>query len=201
MFYKIKVRDHIRVPPKAFHLATKDAIIKRIKKKYDGFISKELGVVIDVADVSEIDEGIIIPGDGAAYYNTAFELYSFKPELQEVVCGSIRDIADFGAFINLGPIEGMIHISQTMDDFVSFSKEKTLTGRETKRTLRVGDKCKARIIAISFKDVGNPKLGLMMRQKYLGKQEWIDEDEKGKETKVAPVKEKETKEKKKEKKE
>ena len=201
MFYKIKVRDHIRVPPKAFHLATKDAIIKRIKKKYDGFISKELGVVIDVADVSEIDEGIIIPGDGAAYYNTAFELYSFKPELQEVVCGAIRDIADFGAFINLGPIEGMIHISQTMDDFVSFSKEKTLTGRETKRTLRVEDKCKARIIAISFKDVGNPKLGLMMRQKYLGKQEWLDEDGKGREVKAAPVKEKETKEKKKEKKE
>jgi len=201
MFYKIKVRDHIRVPPKAFHLATKDAIIKRIKKKYDGFISKELGVVIDVADVSEIDEGVIIPGDGAAYYNTVFELYSFKPELQEVVCGAIRDIADFGAFINLGPIEGMIHISQTMDDFVSFSKEKTLTGRETKRTLRVGDKCKARIIAISFKDVGNPKLGLMMRQKYLGKQEWLDEDGKDREVKAAPVKEKETKEKKKEKKE
>lgn len=183
MFYKIKVRDHIRVPPKAFHLPTKEAIIKRIKKKYDGFISKELGVVIDVADVSDIDEGIIIHGDGASYYNSVFELYTFKPDLQEVVWGNIRDIADFGAFINLGPIEGMIHISQTMDDFVSFSKEKTLSGKETKRTLRVNDKCKARIIAISFKDVSNPKLGLMMRQKHLGKPEWITEDSKGKEPK------------------
>ena len=44
--------------------------------------------------------------------------------------GKIRDIAEFGAFINLGPIEGMIHVSQTMDDFVSFSKDKTLAGKE-----------------------------------------------------------------------
>jgi len=183
MFYKIEVNDHIRVPPKLFNLTTKEAVIKRIKKKYEGFISKELGVVIDVADVKDIQEGIIIPGDGASYFNTTFELYSFKPELQEVVLGNIRDIADFGAFINLGPIEGMIHVSQTMDDYVSFSKDKALTGKETKRTLKVNDKCKARVIAISYKDMTNPKLGLTMRQKYLGRFDWIEEDSHGKEPK------------------
>lgn len=186
MFYKVTINDHIRVPPKLFHLPTKDAVIKRIKKKYDGFISKELGVVVDVADVHDIQEGIVIANDGAAYFNTTFELYTFRPELQEVAAGNIRDIADFGAFINLGPIEGMIHISQTMDDFVSFAKDKTLTGKDTKRALRVNDKCKARIIAVSFKDLANPKLGLTMRQKFLGRVDWIDEDVKGP---IKPVKE------------
>src|SRR3989338_1830400 len=152
MFYKVKLQDHIRVPPKLFGSETKEAVIQRIKKKYDGFISKEVGIVIDVADVQEISEGVIIPGDGAAYYNTSFELFVYRPELQDVVLGNIRDIADFGAFINLGPIEGMIHVSQTMDDFVSFSKEKVLTGKETKRALHVNDKCRARIIAMSYKD-------------------------------------------------
>ena len=33
---------------------------------------------------------------------------------------------------------------------------------------------KARLIAVSFKDVSNPKLGLTMRQEFLGKLEWID---------------------------
>jgi len=175
MFYKIKLNDFIRVPPKVFNLPTKTAVIQRIKKKYDGFISKELGVVIDVANVTDIKEGVVIAGDGASYFDTTFELYSFKPEMQEVAYGSIRDIADFGAFMNLGPIEGMIHIGQTMDDFVSFSKDKVLLGKDTKRTLRVNDKCKARIVAVSFKDVSNPKLGLTMRQPYLGKPEWIEE--------------------------
>ena len=176
MYYKIELNDYIRVPPKLFHLSTKEAVIQRIKKKYDGFISKDFGIVIDVLDIKDIQQGAVIPGDGAAYYNTSFELYIFKPELQEVVLGNIRDIADFGAFINIGPIEGMIHVSQTMDDFVSFSKDKVLMGKETKRSLKVGDRVKARLIAISYKDVQNPKLGLTMRQPYLGKQEWIDED-------------------------
>ena len=90
--------------------------------------------------------------------------------------------------MNIGPIEGMIHISQTMDDFVSFSKDKVLVGKENKRTLKVGDKCKARIIAVSFKDLSNPKLGLTMRQPYLGKTEWVDEENEKKVAKEAPVK-------------
>ena len=190
MFYKIELRDHIRVPPDLFNLDVNEAVIKGIKRRYDGFISKDLGIVIDISDVKDIGEGIIIPGDGASYYDATFELLTFKPELQEVVLGKIRDIVDFGAFINLGPIEGMMHISQTMDDFVSFSKDKTLAGKETKKVLKVGDSCRARIIAVSFKDAMNPKLGLTMRQQGLGRLDWIkeEEEEKPKEKKVAKKK-------------
>ena len=177
MFYKIELKDHIRVPPDLFNLDVNEAIIKRVKNKYDGFISKDLGIIIDVLDVKDVGEGIIIPGDGASYYDTTFELLIFKPELQETVLGKVRDIADFGAFINMGPIEGMIHVSQTMDDFVSFSKDKTLAGKETKKVLKVGDTCRARIIAVSFKDPMNPKLGLTMRQPGLGRLDWLKEEE------------------------
>ena len=96
MFYKAKVKDHIRVPPKYFGMDVNDAVIQRIKKQYEGIISKDLGIIIDVAGVEDIKEGIIIPGDGASYYETEFDLLVFKPELQEVVLGKIRDIADFG---------------------------------------------------------------------------------------------------------
>ena len=177
MYYKIELKDHIRVPPNLFNLDVKEAVMKSIKKKYDGFISKDMGIVIDASNVKEIGEGIIIPGDGSSYYETTFEVLSFKPELQEVILGRIRDIVDFGAFITLGPIDGMIHVSQTMDDFVSFSKEKTLAGKESKKTLKVNDVCRARIIAVSFKDPLNPKLGLTMRQQGLGRLDWIEDEQ------------------------
>ncbi|MFH1590204.1 MAG: DNA-directed RNA polymerase [archaeon] len=176
MFYKVKVKDHIRIPPDKFGADLKQTIIEEIKIKFSGFISKDLGLVIDVSDLDEIGEGIIIPGDGASYYQASFNLLTFEPELQEVLPGKIRDIADFGAFITMGPIDGMIHISQTINDFVSFSKDKALQGKDTKRNLKVGDKCKARIIQISYKDMANPKIGLTMRQQGLGKDDWIDED-------------------------
>jgi DNA-directed RNA polymerase subunit E' len=186
MFYKTTVKDHIRVPPNLFSDDLEKSILKVVKEKYEGYISQDVGVVIDVSSVKEVGEGVIIPGDGASFYESTFDLLTFKPEMHEVLLGSIKDVADFGAFINLGPIEGMIHVSQTMDDFVTFSKEKVLNGRDSKRSLKVGDLCRARVVAVSFKDITNPKLGLTMRQPGLGKIEWIEED---KNKKSAPAKE------------
>ena len=176
MFYKLKLKDHVRVPPTLFNLPVDEAITAAIKNTYTNLISKDLGVVIDVLKISKVYEGIIIPGDGASYYDTEFELLTFKPELQEVLLGRIRDITDFGVFMSIGPIDGMIHISQTMDDYVSFSKDKSLLGKETKRSLKVGDKCRSRVIAVSFKESSNPKIGLTMRQQFLGKLDWIKEE-------------------------
>ena len=193
MFYKIEIKDRIRVTPNLFALPLEQGIVKMIKAKYEGFVSESLGIVIDVISVKNIGDGIILPGDGSSFYDTTFELLAMKPEMQEVVIGKIKDIADFGAFLTMGPLEGMIHIGQSMDDYVSVSKDKVLTGRETKRTLKVGDICKARIIAVSFKDSGNPKIGLTMRQAGLGKLEWINEDLKPKEPKEAKPAKKEKK--------
>ena len=176
MYYSIKVKDHIRLPPSEFDKDLKEGIIGQIKGKFSSYVSKDLGFVIDVLDINEIEDGIIIPGDGAPYYKTTFELLAYIPEMQEVVLGKIRDITDFGAFLSLGPIDGMIHISQTMNDFVSFSKDKVLQGKETNRNLKVGDVCYGRIVAVSFKDPANPKIGVTMRQQGLGKPEWVIQD-------------------------
>jgi DNA-directed RNA polymerase subunit E' len=176
MYYKVQIKDHIQVLPEHFDKDIKEAIVIMLKNKYEGYISKDLGVVIDVLGVDEIGEGAIVPGDGAPYYETSFQILIFRPEMQEVVQGRIRDMADFGAFLNMGPIDGMIHISQTMDDFVSFSKDKVLTGRDSGRSLKVNDECRARITAVSFKDPSNPKIACTMRQQGLGKLEWMQEE-------------------------
>ncbi len=176
MFYALTIKDHVRVPPSVFGLDLKDAVLTAVKEKYTGFISEELGIVIDVLSVKDIGEGVIIPGDGASYYHASFELLSFVPEMQEVLPVVVRDVADFGAFMNLGAIDGMVHVSQSMNDYVSVTKDRVLQGKESGRVLKVGDKCFARMVAISYKDRANPKFGLTMRQEGLGKEEWILED-------------------------
>ena len=177
MFYLVDVEDHIRVKPKLFGLPTKDAVEAQLKETYSEHFDKELGIVVAVAGVNKIQEGIIIPGDGAAYYKSNFKLVIWKPEMQELVFGTVEEITNFGAFINLGVVQGMIHISQTMDDYVSFSKTNTLIGKSNKKSLKKGDSCVARIVAISYK-IGEPKIGLTMRQPGLGKLEWIEEEKK-----------------------
>lgn len=186
MFYLTEVEDYIRVEPKLFGLPTIEAVNKQLRDTYTDYYDKELGTVISVIEVLNVGEGVIIPGDGAAYYNSAFKLLVWKPELQELVYGVISEITSFGAFVNMGAMKGMIHISQTMEDFVSFSKTNTLLGKSTKRSLKQGDLCIARIVAISHKGE-EPKIGLTMRQPGLGKLEWLKEDQikKEKESKKA----------------
>ncbi len=176
MFYEITAKSHVRIPPALLKQDTKEAVLQRLNETFEGHISNSVGFVIYVTEIINIGEGIIIPGDGAPYFETEFKMVTFMPEIQEVCLGKISDITNFGAFINVGPVDGMIHVSQTMDDFISFSKSKVLTGKETKRSLKVGDKCRARVIAVSYKDLANPKIGLTMRQPTLGNLKWVEED-------------------------
>ena len=180
MFYLLEVEDHIRVEPKHFGLPTKEAVEKQLNETYVNKVNKELGYVLSVISVDKIEDGILIPGDGAAYYKSIFKIIVWRPELQELIYGTISDITNFGAFIQIGPAQGMIHISQTMDDYVSLNKTGTLSGKSSKRNLAKGDNCIARVVAISYKG-DSPKIGLTMRQPGLGKIEWLEEDKKKKE--------------------
>jgi len=176
MFYLTEVEDYVRVDPKLFGLPTGEAVDKQLMETYADYYDKELGKVVAVIEVLNVGEGVIIPGDGAAYYISRFKLLVWKPEIQELVYGSISEITNFGAFIDMGVMRGMIHISQTMDDYVSFSSANSLLGKASKRGLKKGDLCLARIVAISHKS-DEPKIGLTMRQPGLGKLEWIKEDQ------------------------
>lgn len=172
MFYEIKVRSFIRVPPDSFTVKTEDAVLKNLIENYENYVNKDYGFVIGVIKVIDIGDGIIIPGDGAAYYDTTFSLLIFKPELHELAYGSVSEITEFGAFVDIGASEAMVHISQTMDDYVSFNKSGTLVGKESKKVLKAKDKCKVRIITVSFKEIENPRIGLTMRQPLLGSLNW-----------------------------
>jgi len=172
MFYEVLVTDYVRVEPNKFGMDTDEAVRAQLEESYASFQDRDIGTVVAVLDIIEVKEGVIIPGDGAAYYESTFKLIVFRPELQEIVYGTIEEITNFGAFMDMGAIRGMIHISQTMDDFVSFSDTGVLTGKDGKKNLVRGDNCMARIVAISYKGE-EPKIGLTMRQPGLGKLEWI----------------------------
>ncbi len=178
MYYKSQIESVVRVSPELFSEDLDKAVSAQLKADYEGKVIESIGRVITILSVDKIGEGLMIPGDGAAYYNISFSAIHFIPEVHEIIEGEIKDIAKFGAFIEFGPFEGMVHVSQTMDDFVSVTKQGSLQGKDSKKGLKIGDKVRARIVAVSLKNPDEPKIGLTMRQPYLGKLEWIDEQRK-----------------------
>ncbi len=178
MYTTVKAKDKIRVPPHLFRLKLEDAIKQIIIEEYEGELTKDAGILLLLKEVITVDEGIILPEDGAVYYDTTFEMIAWEPQMHEVCEGLVTEVREFGVFMRLGPIDGLVHVSQTMDDFVSYSKAGNLVGRESGKTIKAGDIVKARIIAISLKMKESAKIGLTMRQPGLGKAEWNEKVEK-----------------------
>lgn len=121
--------------------------------------------------------GIIIPGNANTFHEVEFTILSFKPVISEVVEGEVVEIVDFGSFIRLGPLDGLVHVSQICDDYISYEQVgNRFIGKETGKILEVNDIVRAKIIAVSLGTGRSGKLGLTMRQKFLGKEEWIEQD-------------------------
>lgn len=178
MFKLITLEDTIRIPPETFGNPLEAVGYQQVKAKYEGVVDEELGYVIAVTEVKVSSIGKIIPGDGAAYHKVTFSLLTFYPKIQEVVEGEVVDVADFGAFVRIGPIDALLHVSQLMDDFISYDeKQGVLFGKETKRKLASGDQVRVRITAVSLTRAGGSgKIGVTARQPFLGKLEWIEDD-------------------------
>ena len=178
MFKLVTLEDTIRIPPETFGNPLEAVGRQQVKSKYEGNIDEELGYVIAVTDVKVNPTGKIIPGDGATYHKVDFSLLTFYPKIQEVVEGEVVEIADFGAFVRIGPIDALLHVSQVMDDFISYDeKQGVLLGKETKRKLMSGDQVRVRVTAVSLGRAGSSgKIGVTSRQPFLGKLEWIEND-------------------------
>jgi DNA-directed RNA polymerase subunit E' len=184
MFKLITLQDTIRIPPETFGNPLEKVGREQVKQKYEGVVDEELGYVIAVTTIEVSPIGKIIPGDGATYHKVSFSLLTFYPIIQEVVEGDVVEIADFGAFVRIGPVDALLHVSQLMDDYISYDeKQGVLLGKETKRKLTAGEQVRVRITAVSLGRAGSSgKIGVTARQPFLGKLEWL------KETAEAPAK-------------
>ena len=180
MFNKITMNDTIRIDPTRFGQPLEDAAFEELRGKYEGLVDEELGYVISVVNLKVNPVGRIIPGDGGTHHPVTFSILTFFPELQEVMEGEVVEVADFGTFLRIGPVDALLHVSQLMDDFISYDeKQGVLLGRESGRTIQRGDLFRVRIVAVSFpRGRSSGKIGVTARQPFLGKLEWIEAESK-----------------------
>ncbi len=179
MYLVSKIEDTVRIPPSRFEDPLENVAVEILNESYVGKIDKKLGLMVTVKEIEELGTGKVIMGDGAAYHDVLFTALFFKPELHEIVEGEVIEITEFGAFIRIGPMDGLVHVSQVTDDYINYDgKRGALIGKESKKSLEEGNKVRARIVALSLKGKSSKetKIGLTMRQPGLGRFEWIDEE-------------------------
>ena len=131
MYRKVRLVDIIRIPPQRLEEDLRTVIAETIRDKLEGRIDKTLGSIVTVLDIADIGDGHILVGDGAVYYEVTFDAIAYRPELQEIVEGDVVEIVNFGAFVGVGPIDCLVHVSQVADEFMSYDeKNSRLTSKD-----------------------------------------------------------------------
>jgi len=179
MYKIVTFQDVVRIPPSKFNEPLEKAAKEVLEETYEGQLLEGVGLIVSILDVKVSEVGKIIPGDGASYHEVVFDALVFSPMLHEVVEGEIVTVEEFGLFIRLGPLEGLIHKSQIYDDRFSYDRmQGAMLGEKTRYIIRKGDIVRARIVAVSYATVGlrGFKISLTMRQPFLGKIEWIKKE-------------------------
>ena len=171
----------VRIPPADLDEDISKVIDALTWDTYEGRLTEDKAVTVLIRNVQPVGPGRIVHGDGAVYQTVNYEQIVFKPKDSEIIEGVVVEVLKFGAFIRFGPLDGLLHISQVMDDRVDIDEvNQRLIGKVTGRTLAVGDVVKARIVSLDLneKNPQDSKIGLTMRQPGLGKLQWLEEDRK-----------------------
>ncbi len=179
MYEIVTIEDTVRVPPDKFSQPFKDVVIELINKKYVGRVDKDIGILVTVTEILKHDEGRVVIGDGSAFYHITFDALFFKPVLHEVLDGEVIEILEFGAFVRVGPMDGLVHVSQITNDYINYDEKRgALVANESNKSLDPTDLVRTRLVALSIKGktINECKIGLTMRQPGLGKFEWIEEE-------------------------
>ncbi len=179
MYKKMKLKGVARIAPEHLGDPLEAAVDRSLRDKYEAVVDKSLGTIVAVLGSDNIGEGRILAGDGSIYYQVDFEALVFKPEMQEIVEGEVVEIVKFGAFLSIGPFDGLLHVSQITNEYISYDeKNARLVSKESNKSLGEGDRVRARIIAVSLneKEPRESKIGLTMRQTGLGRLEWLEAD-------------------------
>jgi DNA-directed RNA polymerase subunit E' len=178
MYYLDHRRDVVRIPPERLGPELEGVLTELAQQQFEGKLVDGQSLAVTIRDVKPIGEGHIIHGDGGVYQEVEYQALLFRPEIQEVVEGSVVEIRKFGAFVRFGPLDGLLHVSQIMDDRVNIDEHnQRLVGIESKKDLKVGYKVRARVVSLSLSEISprDSRIGLTMRQPALGRLEWIQE--------------------------
>ena len=179
MYKRARLTDTVEVPPRHLADVSPELVKRLLQNKLEGRMDEDVGSVVSVTAVHDIGDGAVLPNRPGVYYEAEFDAVTFDPQMQEVVDGEVVEVVSFGAFVGIGPVDGLLHVSQISDEYLAYDEEnQQLASRDSNRILSVGDAVRARIVTKSI-DERNPrdsKIGLTAKQPGLGKHDWLEEE-------------------------
>lgn len=139
-----------------------------LKERYSSRIDPHLGFVISVDNIVMDGKGLVSM-TGETIHKVEFDAITFLPKLHELTMGEIIEIADYGAFVRIGPTDAILHVSQISPNPSRIdTKSGFIFNPDLKNPLRVGTKMRVRVTVVSYGKDNAMKIGLTCNEQTLG---------------------------------
>ncbi|KAF6262451.1 RNA polymerase III subunit Rpc25-domain-containing protein [Scenedesmus sp. NREL 46B-D3] len=102
MFILTTVEADVRVHPRDLNKPPLTAVTDVIEHQYLDKVIQDLGLVVSIYDIQQVQGGHIYPNDGAAYFKARFRCVVFRPFVGEVVVGKLLSCNKEGLRVGLG---------------------------------------------------------------------------------------------------
>ncbi|KAL7551475.1 hypothetical protein ACHAWF_014660, partial [Thalassiosira exigua] len=103
MFVLTLLADTIRIPPNLLAEPTVDSVQTEIEKRCPNKIIHGVGLIIcPYGPPLEVGDGMLVPGDGGAHHQVVFQCVVFRPFVEEVLVGTVKESHESGVTVSVG---------------------------------------------------------------------------------------------------
>ncbi|OYT43678.1 MAG: DNA-directed RNA polymerase [Candidatus Aenigmarchaeota archaeon ex4484_56] len=171
MFYLLDIHEKVGVEVQKMGSDIKESLKEKLEEIH---IKENNGVFLGVEEIKKVsEEGDILPEEPYIFFDVEYTALFFQPLQNEIVEGIVSDVAEFGPFVKIGPIDALVHISQiTKEKMVYNPKQDVITNKNGKLVIQKNDIVRAMVVSSSISQE-RVKVSLSMKGEGLGPLKWI----------------------------
>uniref|UniRef100_A0A0A9XE25 DNA-directed RNA polymerase III subunit RPC8 n=1 Tax=Lygus hesperus TaxID=30085 RepID=A0A0A9XE25_LYGHE len=102
MFILTSFKDVIRTPPELFNEDLTTTISQFLNEKFANKVVANVGLCVCLFDIEAKDNPYIFPGDGGAHTKVDFRFVVFRPFIEEIIVGKVKNCSKEGVHVTLG---------------------------------------------------------------------------------------------------
>lgn len=181
MFYLVDVREKVGVEAQRIKANIQESIEEKLEELH---LREDNGVFLGVTEIKKIGEsGEILPEKPLIFFDVEYSALFFQPSVNEVIDGYVTEVAEFGPFVRIGPVDALIHISQVTKEKLAYNPEQdVIASKDSKIIIKKDEAVRAAVVNSTISDE-RMRINLTMMKDGLGLMSLLKKAKKPKEKK------------------
>nr|CAG4638731.1 EOG090X0DHL [Cyclestheria hislopi] len=159
MFVLSLFKQTVRVSPHCFKKNLDEAIGEELNKKFANKVVLNVGLCIALWDITKREESYILPGDGGSHTKVHFRFVVFRPFLEQILVGKIKNCNPDSVQISLGFFDDIIIPAENLQHPSRFDEAEHLWVWEYQTDegkhdlfMDTGEEIRFRVVSETFND-------------------------------------------------